>query len=407
MQTDGLNKRKHKVAITGIGMLSPLGNSAESTWQKLENGFSLSDTLSRDDIAPYFYHSMSAFSEEAAVQKNSIRRNMSRSQIYCYYSAAQALEDANLIDDHERLKDMALFVACNDGDRNQEADFLISKQAAHLSGSERDIALNQHFLKERPNFFLTNLPNLFAANIAMNLGVTGNSVTIHGEELGGINAVQQAFELVSNGEQDAVLVGGTTDGAKLHFLMYQALAGCLCRDQFVDIWQREASEHVPGSASTFLVLESLESARQRNAPIKAIMEGIDIFNGQDIDVSADIKALITPANTALFSCSYSSGAIARHEARHKSDLLKSLTSRHLSNAMGSTAEAALPLGIALAALALNKDNLFPRLIADTDASAVAGGSESDWPADASLERLIVNCISEYQVGAVCALTICP
>jgi 3-oxoacyl-[acyl-carrier-protein] synthase II len=373
------------VAITGIGLASPLGSTPQEIWQTLAGDQPWTQTCDATRFAPFVYHPERAFDAGVLVEKTSLLRAMGRAQLYGIHAAGLALESAGLRRDPKRLESTDLIVACSAGDNDEAVDRDILRAA--LADRARGAVLNDGFMSLRPSLFLNQLPNLFAANISICHGVTGTSVTFIGDEIAGINALHTAFDQVASGQSARVLVGGIAEGGRRHFLEAFAAREALLAGAYSEIGERDEQCNCFGNGAGFVVLESAAAARERGAKLRCLLTDIDFSYAPRERVSAawrtDQLLREMPNQSAhaghVLTASHLAGAGLDEEAgywhaRHK-------RYQNLSNICGGLLEAALPVTLAVGALCVERRRYLPPVSSHYQTA----------PADAELDRLLVGC----------------
>ena len=170
---------RREVWITGVGLLTCLGEGLESVWSHLERG----DPPPYDDksFAPYVVHPLAPMSFDKQIPKKSDQRQMETWQRVGVYTAGIALSDAGIAGKPDLLDHTDMIVDAGGGERD------IAVDTAILSGmrkvAEPAAFLNERLMRDlRPTLFLAQLPNLLAGNISLVHGVVGSSRTFMGEE---------------------------------------------------------------------------------------------------------------------------------------------------------------------------------------------------------------------------------
>src|ERR1700731_4184028 len=173
---------RREVWITGVGLLTCLGEGLETAWSRLERG----DPPSYDDksFAPYIVHPATPIAYDKHIPKKSDQRQMETWQRIGVYSAGMALADAGIAGKPELLDRADMIVAAGGGERDVAADNAIL--AGVRKANRPDVFLNERLMSDlRPTLFLAQLPNLLAGNISLVHGVVGSSRTFMGEEPAG------------------------------------------------------------------------------------------------------------------------------------------------------------------------------------------------------------------------------
>ena len=263
---------RREVWITGVGLLTCLGEGLEAIWSSLERG----GPPPYDDksFAPYIVYPLAPVNFDKQIPKKSDQRQMEMWQRVGVYAAGLALADAGIAGKPDLLDRTDMIVAAGGGERDVPVDATI------LAGI-RTVAAPGAFLNERlmndlrPTLFLAQLPNLLAGNISIVHGVVGSSRTFLGEEAASVDAVRIAHARIAAGQSELTLVGGAYNGTRWDVLLIFEQAGALLRAPFAPVWDRGARGGlVLGNMGAFLVLESRDHAQARGARPRARIASI-------------------------------------------------------------------------------------------------------------------------------------
>lgn len=358
---------KNDVLITGIGLVSSLGEGVDAHWQ----GLTAPDARPVTDdarFAPHVVHPLPTIDWGLQIPKRGDQRQMETWQRLGTYAAGLALDDAALKTDEALCATMDLVVAAGGGERDEAVDAAILE--ASTARNDRDVLLNEKLTTElRPTLFLAQLSNLLAGNISIVHKVTGSSRTLMGEEGAGVSAVETAAARIRSGQSSHMLVGGAFQTEHHDMLLGYELAGYLHRGPWKPVWQRHDSLGggvVTGSGGAFLVLESREHAEKRGR--KAYAQLGPVFSGRarrrKEDLSAAISALASeaglPGNQPMLAVSGASGAHAATEAERKAFAeMPNVALRGFGSIVGHLKEAQFPFAVALAALAVHNRAAYP------------------------------------------------
>ena len=247
--------------ITGIGIVSCLGEGADAHWQKLSAGESNVDQTA---FAPYLVHPLAPVNFDTQISKRE-QRQMENWQRIGTYAAGLALDSAGVKGNTDILSRMDMIVAAGGGERDLNVDSTI------LTGTPKApnpaAFLNERLMSDlRPTLFLAQLSNLLAGNISIVHGVTGSSRTFMGEETAGVEAVRIAHARIVAGQSDIALVGGSHNGERPDLLMLYEFDGLALKDKFAPVWERgDKGGFALGSLGAFLVIEAREHAEARGA----------------------------------------------------------------------------------------------------------------------------------------------
>jgi 3-oxoacyl-[acyl-carrier-protein] synthase II len=258
---------RREVWISGIGLLTSLGEGLEAAWTRLVRG----DPPSYDDksFAPYIVHPLGPMSFDKQIPKKSDQRQMETWQRIGVYAAGLALSDAGIAGKPDLLDHTDMIVAAGGGERD------IAVDTAILSGVRKVNApgayLNERLMNDlRPTLFLAQLPNLLAGNISLVHGVVGSSRTFMGEEAAGVDAVRVAQARIAAGQSELTLVGGAYHGTRWDVLLAFELGGVLLKDKFAPVWDRGPNGGIAfATMGAFMTLESREHAEARGARPRA------------------------------------------------------------------------------------------------------------------------------------------
>lgn len=360
------------VVITGIGLLSSLGEGAAANWDALR-AFS-GPVIDGERFAPYTVHPLPEIDWSQQIAKRGDQRQMEAWQRIGTYAAGLALEDAGIKGDDELCASMDMIVAAGGGERDVSVDTMILERE-DAGAPDRDVMVNEVLTTElRPTLFLAQLSNLLAGNISIVHKVTGSSRTFMGEDGAAISAVQTAVARIRSGQSTHMLVGGSYNAEHPDMLLGFELGHHLSRDGWSPVWDREGGV-VTGSGGAFLVLESREHAQGRGARIYAALGDVAGDLGQMTAERTRARLDRLAGETALGDAGMivttASGAAARlaDEKAFLSERFAGTPVRAVSTAFGYMKEAQFPLAIAIAALSLDGGNPVPVLGGPYEAEA--------------------------------------
>jgi 3-oxoacyl-[acyl-carrier-protein] synthase II len=364
------------VVITGIGLVSCLGEGPDAHWAALTDE-AAGPIIDAERFPPYSVHPLPAIDWNLQIPKRGDQRQMETWQRLGVYAAGLALDDAGLKNDEALVSSMDMVVAAAGGERDEAVDSSILE--ASTTRNDREVLLNEKLTTDlRPTLFLAQLSNLLAGNISIVHKVTGSSRTFMGEEGAGIAAVETAVARIRSGQSDHMLVGGDFNAENADMLLGYELGGYLHRAPWKPVWQRTGSEGggvVSGSGGVFLVLESREHAEGRGRKPYAKIESVVSarIRRQKQDLQAGISDLLEGLNAPagqLLALSGASGAHAATAAEKAAfDALPNVALRGFGTRTGHMKEAQFPFAVALAALAMHKGAAYPAFEASEKPSA--------------------------------------
>ncbi|HEY4920837.1 MAG TPA: beta-ketoacyl-ACP synthase [Xanthobacteraceae bacterium] len=351
--------------ITGIGIVSCLGEGLDAHWQGFAGNKRVIDT---ESFAPFIVHPLAPIDFDKQIPKKGDQRQMEPWQRIGTYAAGLALDSAGAKGNKELLGRMDMIVAAGGGERDEAVDSAIL--TALPKAEHPDRFLNERLTSDlRPTLFLAQLSNLLAGNISIVHGVTGSSRTFMGEELSGVEAVRIALARIAAGQSEIALVGGSYNGERSDVVMLFEFGGFCLEGEFRPVWEREPKGgFAVASLGAFLVIESRAHATARNAaPIARLTSVASGYSrrGNPGAIEAELARLwprvagpLRPGTAAVISGA--TGA-APATAEEKSFLAThpELPVRATGTLIGHGVEPQMVMNVALAAMAVNRGKLFP------------------------------------------------
>lgn len=375
--------------ITGIGIMSSLGEGEDAHWQRLN---ACKPAYDAAGFAPYIVHPLAPVNLDKQIPKKGDQRQMEPWQRYGTYAAGLALDSAGVKGNAELLGQMDMIVAAGGGERDFAVDDAVV--TGLLKAENPGKFLNERLLGDlRPTLFLAQLSNLLAGSISIVHGVIGSSRTFMGEEASGVEAVRIAFARIAAGQSDLALVGGSMNAERKDLLMLYEFGGYGLKGEFRGIWEREAAGGFAlGSLGAFLVLEERGHAERRGARPLARLSAVSSAWGrrEPGGIAAALGMLwdALPADAATRAAVISGATGAAPATAEEREFLKArgLPVRATGTQLGHAMEPQFVMNIALAALALTRGKLF----------APCDGSGFETPSDAALDRAIVTSVGHFR-----------
>jgi 3-oxoacyl-[acyl-carrier-protein] synthase II len=353
----------HAAWITGIGLVSCLGEGPEAHWAKLCEAKPEADSTR---FAPYIVHPAPAINFDTQIPKKGDQRQMELWQRLGTYSAGLALDSAGVKGNTDILSRMDMIVAAGGGERDLAVDCSV---LAGLMGVNEPGYLNERLMNDlRPTLFLAQLSNLLAGNISIVHGVTGSSRTFMGEESAGVDSVRIALARIAAGQSEIALVGGSHNGERKDLLMLYEFADYNLKDRFAPVWERgPRGGFALGSIGAFLVLEAPNHATARGARPFATITAVlsDSVKRTPGSITASLSAMWQrlAGEHDLTQSAIISGATgtepATSEEREYLAAHADIPARATGTYVGHGMEPQFPFNIAVAALAVKHGRLFP------------------------------------------------
>jgi 3-oxoacyl-[acyl-carrier-protein] synthase II len=350
--------------ITGVGIVSCLGEGPQAHWQKLMEAHPSADAAT---FAPYIVHPLAPINFDGQIPKKGDQRQMDNWQRIGTYAAGLALDSAGVKGKPDILSRIDMIVAAGGGERDLAVDSAI---LSTVPGAANPAAfLNERLMSDlRPTLFLAQLSNLMAGNISIVHGVTGSSRTFMGEESSGVDAVRITLSRIVAGQSDIALVGGAYNAERPDLLMLNDFGGFCLKDRYLPVWERgDKGGFALGSLGAFLVIEGRDHAEKRGAKPLARLTAVlsDRAKRQPGGVTASLTRLwdklkdkVKAGSAAVLSGASGAGpATAEERAFLKAH--DGLAVRATGSYVGHGMEPQFPMNVALATVALQHGSLFP------------------------------------------------
>ncbi|EPF31816.1 beta-ketoacyl-acyl-carrier-protein synthase II [Treponema maltophilum ATCC 51939] len=257
-----------KVVVTGMGVVSPLGNSLDETWQGIKEGKSGIANITGFDCTDYKVQiaaEVKDFDASQFVDKREARK-MARFTQFAVAAAVQAVKDAGLT--KETIDADRTGIMLGNGIGGFEI-YESSFKKYFESGPARIPPMTVPLL----------IPNEAAGNISMLLGIHGPSWTLATACASGTDALGNALDMVRSGRVDMCLAGGTeatvTGFGISCFTILQTLASDYNSEPAKACcpFDKKRSGFIMGEGAAILILEEYEHAKKRGAKIYAEFAG--------------------------------------------------------------------------------------------------------------------------------------
>ncbi|KIL47397.1 beta-ketoacyl-ACP synthase II [Jeotgalibacillus campisalis] len=257
---------KRRVVVTGLGMVSPVGNNVETSWNNIKNGQSGIGELTRlnkDDFPATAVGELKDFNIEDYMEKKDARK-MDRFTHYAVVSSQMAVKDANLEINETNANRIGVWIGSGIG-------------GMETFEKQFETFLNRGYRRVSPFFVPMMIPDMAAGQVSIALGAKGmNSCTVTACA-SGTNSIGDAFKVIQRGDADAMITGGSeapiSQMAMAGFIANTALTLNKDVSKASRPFDKERDGFVMGEGAGILVLEELEHALARNAPIYAEIVG--------------------------------------------------------------------------------------------------------------------------------------
>jgi 3-oxoacyl-[acyl-carrier-protein] synthase II len=259
-----------RVAVTGLGAVTPLGNDVASTWGAAVAGESGIDWIRAFDASELPVRVAAEVKDFDATQVASPRvvRKLERNVLLSLGAAREALDDSGL-----------------NGFDPTRVGIVFGTAIGGVSGvlEQEDVRRERGADRVSPNFLPNVLVDSASGQLAISLGIKGPNYAVVSACATGSHAIGEGAELVKRGDADAVLAGGAE--ACMHPLIlagFTAMRGLAVENKDPPRASRPfdatRAGFVMGEGAGVLVLEELESARARGATLYAEVLGYGASN---------------------------------------------------------------------------------------------------------------------------------
>jgi 3-oxoacyl-[acyl-carrier-protein] synthase II len=272
---------KRRVVVTGLGVVSPVGNSVEEFWSNLKNGISGVDRVTKFD-ASLFSTKIAAevkeFDPLKYIDKKEARR-LDLIEQYAVATAQQAFDDAHLNADSLDLEKAGVVVGSGIGGIDT-----FEKQHA--------ILLKQGPDRVSPFFIPMMIIDMAAGLVSIRFNFKGPNYATVSACASGAHAIADAFRIIQRGDAEVMITGGSeatiTPASMAGFCSARAMSTRNDEPQKASRpFDKKRDGFVMGEGAGMMILENLEHAQKRGAKIYAEIVGVGM--------SADAYHITAPA----------------------------------------------------------------------------------------------------------------
>ncbi|VXC76129.1 MULTISPECIES: beta-ketoacyl-ACP synthase II [Serratia] len=258
---------KRRVVVTGLGMLSPVGNTVESTWNALlagQSGISLIDHFDTTAYATRFAGLVKNFNSEDFISRKDARKMDAFIQ-YGIAAGMQAMQDAGL--EINELNATRIGAAIGSGIGG--LGLIEENHSSLVNGGPRKIS---------PFFVPSTIVNMIAGHLTIMYGMRGPSISIATACTSGVHNIGHAARIIAYNDADVMLAGGAEKASTpLGVGGFGAARALSTRNDNPQAasrpWDRDRDGFVLGDGAGMMVLEEYEHAKKRGAKIYAEVVG--------------------------------------------------------------------------------------------------------------------------------------
>lgn len=258
--------KNRRVVVTGMGAITPIGNSVEEFWNGIKEGKTGFGPITYFDTADYrckLAAEVKDFDPTQYMDKKSARR-MEQFCQFAVAAAGQAISDAGLT-------------------MEQEDPYMVGCSVGSGIGSLQAMEREYDRLKEKgpgrvgPMLVPLMISNMAAGNVSIAYGLKGKSLNVVTACATGTHSIGEAYRTIQYGDADVMIAGGTESSITpigiAGFSALTALSFSEDPERASIPFDKERNGFVMGEGSAIVVLEELEHAKRRRAKIYAELTG--------------------------------------------------------------------------------------------------------------------------------------
>ena len=259
---------KKRVVVTGIGIVSPVGNDLQTSWNNIKNGISGIDKITHFDASAFatgFAGELKNFSTNGFIDEKDSRR-MDLFIRYGMVAGVQAVRDAGL-EEYQNL------------DKTRVGVIIGSGIGGLPSIEENSVILKERGPRKISPFFITGaIGNMAAGNLSILYGYQGVNYGVVSACASSNHCIGDAMRYIQHGDCDVILAGGAESPiCGVGVAGFNACRALSTRNDDPKTasrpWDRDRDGFIIGEGSAVVVLEEYEHAKKRGAKIYAELVG--------------------------------------------------------------------------------------------------------------------------------------
>ena len=257
---------KKRVVVTGMGAITPIGNSVEAFWDSVKQGKTGFAPITAFDTTDYkckLAAEVKDFDAAEFMDKKAARR-MERFSQFAVAAAREAMEDAGI----DMAKEDPYRAGCAVGSGIGSLQSMEKEHARLMEKGPSRVA---------PLFVPLMISNMAAGNVSIAFQLKGKSINVVTACATGTNSIGEAFRTIQYGDADIMVAGGTESAISplgiAGFTSLTALSPCEDPARCSIPFDKDRSGFVMGEGAGIVVLEELEHAKARGARIYAEVVG--------------------------------------------------------------------------------------------------------------------------------------
>ncbi|GGI77415.1 3-oxoacyl-[acyl-carrier-protein] synthase 2 [Shewanella gelidii] len=318
------NVSKRRVVVTGLGLVSPVGNTVDSSWKALLSGKSGIAPITKFDaseLTTRFSGSVKDFDVEQYLSKKDARKM----DLFIQYGMAagiQAMDDAGIDMSKENPARVGTAIGAGMGGMH----LIEQNHRAYLKSGARKIS---------PFFVPSTIINMIAGHLSIKYGMTGPNFAVTTACTTGVHNIGFAARTIAYGDADVMVAGGAEDvTCPLGVGGFAAAKALSTRNDDPQAasrpWDKDRDGFVIGDGAGVMVMEEYEHAKARGATIYGELVGFGM--------SGDAFHMTSPPSDGSGAAAAMANAI--NDAKIAKELVGYINAHGTSTPAGDKAEAA-------------------------------------------------------------------
>ncbi|MGA0610287.1 beta-ketoacyl-ACP synthase II [Caldimonas sp. KR1-144] len=291
---------RRRVVVTGLGLVTPVGNTVAESWSNLVAGKSGIANVTKFDasnLAVRFAGEVKGFNVEDYIPAKEAR-HMDTFIHYGLAASLQAVKDAGLPTGEALAPELAERIGCIVGSGIGGLPMIEETQIEYAARGPRRIS---------PFFVPASIINMISGHVSIQCGFKGPNLAIVTACTTGLHSIGQAARMIEYGDADVMIAGGAESTVSpLGIGGFAAARALSTRNDDPATasrpWDKDRDGFVLGEGAGVMVLEEYESAKKRGAKIYAELTGFgmsaDAFHMTAPDVDGPRRSMVAALKNA-------------------------------------------------------------------------------------------------------------
>lgn len=291
---------RRRVVVTGLGLVTPVGNTVQESWTNLVAGKSGIDTITKFDAAAFacqFAGEVKGFNIEDYIPAKEAR-HMDTFIHYGLAASMQAVQDAGLPTGESLAPELAERIGVIVGSGIGGLPMIEQTHKDYVERGPRRIS---------PFFVPASIINMISGHVSIHYGFKGPNISVVTACTTGLHAIGLAARMIESGDADIMVAGGAESTVSpLGIGGFAAARALSTRNDDPKTasrpWDKDRDGFVLGEGAGVMVLEEYESAKARGAKIYAELSGFgmsaDAYHMTAPDVDGPKRSMLAALRNA-------------------------------------------------------------------------------------------------------------